>query len=197
MSRVLLKFQGTQQMVNIPSTCLVTLTDENETRQLNVICDSFTKFQLDLRTSSEEIRIDNGELVSDKGHTQLTRLMLPEVLCSIIDYMTDLQLIVVITNVYDGVYSAIIEDSRTGTTFPIKVSEAILLALANKFIPIYIEKALWECQSVPFDKKANGVSIPINSLPIELLEASLEQAIENEQYEKAQQLKDEIDRRKG
>lgn len=193
----MLKYNGTQQMVNIPTACLVTLTDENETRQLNVICDNITKFQLDIRTSSEGINIDNGDLVAEKGYTLSTRLMLPEVLCSIVNYMTDLQLIVVITNVYDGVYSAVIEDSRTGTTFPIRVSDGILLSVANKFVPIYIEKALWDYQSVPYNKVANGVSIPINALPIELLEASLEQAIENEQYEKAQQLKDELDRRKG
>ena len=39
------------------------------------------------------------------------------------------------------------------------------------------------------------MAIPINSLTKEMLEASLEKAIENEEYETAKHIKEELDRR--
>ena len=51
---------------------------------------------------------------------------LPETMSAIIKYMTDLQLAVVIVSVYDGQYRAVIEDRKTGTAFPIRVSDGAL-----------------------------------------------------------------------
>lgn len=195
MSRILLKFQGTQSMVQIPSASIVTLTDEFETRQMSIVCDNYTKYQLDLRTHSESISMKGGK-IHGVNPSDITNRMLPEVLFSIINYLTELQPIVVITGVSDGQYNAVIEDATTGTTFPLRVSDAIVFAVANKFVPIYVEDYLWNAQSVPYCKNSAGVSIPINSLSREMLYASLNQAIENEQYEMAQQLKEELERRK-
>lgn len=175
---------------------IIMLTDKEESRQVSILCDIASKYQLDLRSHAVRIVSDDGTVIGPPP-SELTRLMLPEVLCSIIDYMTNLQLQVVITNVYDGKYHAVIEDVNSGTTFPVRASDAILLAVANKHIPILIEKALWEYQSLPLMKEATGIAIPINTLTSEMLDASLERAIENENYEQAKQLKEEIDRRKA
>ena len=48
---------------------------------------------------------------------------------------------------------------------------------------------------MPLKKGQPGVAIPINSLTREMLEASLEKAIENEEYETAKHIKEELDRR--
>lgn len=195
MCRTLLKYKGADLMVGVPSVAFITLTDETESRQITVVCDTFSKFQLDLRTKAE-YPTDNSQISLGLDDMQFTRNMLPEVMCSIVNYMTDLQLIVVITNVNDGQYSAVIEDSRTGTTFSIRISDAILLSVANKFVPIYIETPLWERQSMPCSSESGQVAIPINALTTDLLEAALNEAIDNEQYERAQKLKEELDRRK-
>ncbi|MFD2600111.1 bifunctional nuclease domain-containing protein [Sphingobacterium corticis] len=48
----------------------------------------------------------------------------------------------------------------------------------------------------PEDKKFDGANSPYASFSMEQLEKNLEKAIENEQYEAAAQIRDEIDRRK-
>lgn len=48
----------------------------------------------------------------------------------------------------------------------------------------------------PEDKKSESINSPYASFSMEQLEKNLEKAIENEQYEAAAQIRDEIDRRK-
>lgn len=191
MNKIKLKYMGIQQMVNNQEVGIICLSDELETRQLSIVCDKFTKFQFDLRNDSPA---QNDALLHSFGDNA-GRILLPEALMSIISYMTDLKLCVVITNVVDGVYRAVIEDVRTGTTFPVRATEGVLLTIANKHVPLYAEQTLWKYQSVPMKKDQPGVAIPINSLTREMLETSLEKAIENEEYETAKHLKEELDRR--
>lgn len=191
MNKIKLKYMGIQQMVNNQEVGIICLSDEMETRQLSIVCDKFTKFQFDLRNDS---LAQNDALLHSFGDNA-GRILLPEALMSIISYMTDLKLCVVITNVVDGVYRAVIEDVRTGTTFPVRATEGVLLTIANKHVPLYAEQTLWKYQSVPMKKDQPGVAIPINSLTREMLETSLEKAIENEEYETAKHLKEELDRR--
>lgn len=182
-------------MQNIEDVALVMLTDMNEERQVSIFCDMPMKYQIDLRTHSVRILSADGEELATPP-AELTRQMLPEVLCSIINYMTDLQLQVVITNVYEGKYLVVIEDAKTGTTFPVRASDGILLALAHKHMPIYIDYNLWQYQSLPLIKDNTGVALPINTLTDGLLKSSLEKSIAEENYEQAMKLKEEIDRRK-
>ncbi|MDO4993005.1 MAG: hypothetical protein Q4E26_08630, partial [Prevotellaceae bacterium] len=112
MNKIKLKYMGIQQMVNNQEVGIICLSDETETRQLSIVCDKFTKFQFDLRNDSPA---QNDALLHSFGDNA-GRILLPEALMSIISYMTDLKLCVVITNVVDGVYRAVIEDVRTGTT---------------------------------------------------------------------------------
>lgn len=193
MDKIKLKYMNMQQMVNNPEINIICLTDELETRQLSIVCDKFTKFQFDLRNDLASQDDDTVHSLGDKAG----RVLLPEALMGIINYMTDLKLCVVVTNVIDGVYRAVIEDQRTGTTFPVRATEGVLLTIANKHVPLYARQTLWKYQSVPLKKDEPGVSIPINSLTREMLEASLEKAIENEEYETAKHLKEELDRRNG
>lgn len=192
MNKIKLKYMGIQLMVNNTDIGIISLTDEAETRHLSIVCDRFTKFQFDLRTDLEHT---DEDLVHYSFGDNAGKTLLPEALMGIISYMTDLKLCVVITNVVDGIYRAVIEDERTGTTFPVKATEGVLLTLANKHVPLYAEGVLWQFQSVPLKKGQPGVAIPINSLTKEMLETSLEKAIENEEYETAKHIKEELDRR--
>ena len=50
-------------------------------------------------------------------------------------------------------------------------------------------------QRVAYDEHGTGVSIPINSMDTPRLKAALRNAVEEENYELASQLRDEIKRR--
>jgi hypothetical protein len=191
MNKIKLKYMGIQLMVNNTDIGIISLVDESETRHLSIVCDKFTKFQFDLRSGLANTEEEPVQAIGENAG----RTLLPEALMGIISYMTDLKLCVVVTNVVDGIYRAVIEDERTGTTFPVKATEGVLLTLANKHVPLYAEATLWQYQSVPLKKGQPGVAIPINSLTKEMLEASLEKAIENEEYETAKHIKEELDRR--
>ena len=50
---------------------------------------------------------------------------------------------------------------------------------------------------MPHQDDAVGVSIPVNVLSAEMLQKALEKAIADEDYEKASQLRDELNKREG
>ena len=77
-----------------------------------------------------------------------------------------------------------------------RMSDAVLLNIISE-CPLYIEEQLMRQQSVPFDENARGVAIPINTMDVRRLNMALQRAIDNENYELASQLRDEIKRRKS
>ena len=48
-----------------------------------------------------------------------------------------------------------------------------------------------------YHKEATGVSIPLNTISDEMLQNALQKAVEEEKYELASHLRDEINRRKN
>jgi protein-arginine kinase activator protein McsA len=52
-----------------------------------------------------------------------------------------------------------------------------------------------ERQCFPFDEKAQKIAIPINTMDLPRLQSALADAVENENYELASQLRDEINKR--
>lgn len=193
MSRIPLKIQGVTDISATRNASLLIITDKEEQRQLTVVCDEIMRHEFGIR---------RGKYIGDKAEkakvAEILRTTLPETLAAIIKYMTDLQLAVIIVNVFDGQYRAVIEDSNTGTAFPIRVSDGALLCYADPHIPLYIEESLWIRQSVPYlGHDARGVAMPLNTLSMEMLEQALQKSIEEEKYELAKQLKEEMDRRGG
>ncbi len=75
-----------------------------------------------------------------------------------------------------------------------RAADAILMALTYG-CPIYIRSQLFEQQYVR-ELGEGVVSFPINALSLELLEDVLRTAVENENYELASQIRDEIKRRR-
>ena len=62
-------------------------------------------------------------------------------------------------------------------------------------IPVFIEETLLLRQSVPHDEKSVAVSIPVNVITTDMLKKALEKAVNEENYEQASQLRDELQRR--
>lgn len=246
MQKLRLKFQYIQTMVGCPDIALIVLTDEQETRQLNIVCDGYTRLQFLVRlnqldpknirfhTTEEEDSEDSSGIFGegsgdssspfgqqddqeqdffgnhaqgsngiDPSHdlagqqaSKSNSQMLPEVLVSMIQYMTNIHLESYIYNVYDGEYRALIVDQRTGTTFRVRAADAVLLHVVNRHIPLTVDSALWMHQSMPFRKDGQNVALPINTLSIPMLKDALNRAIEEERYEAAKFIKEELERRK-
>jgi bifunctional DNase/RNase len=166
-----------QQIVGSEELSVILLTDEARKRVLTVVCDAEMTRQLLLRL---------------RGNVSVTRTMLPEALLQLLPSKYEMMIV----GVYDGQYQVMLMDIENGNSVRVRTSDAVLLSIISH-IPIYIEERLMERQSIPYDENATGVAIPINSMDTPRLKAALENAVEEENYELASQLRDEIKRRKS
>ena len=119
-------------------------------------------------------------------------LSLFPVLCgSAVNCMGSLMLM---DNIVDGQYRTVLYDKDTMEPMIIRASDAVLLSLVGD-IPLYIESGLMLRQSVPYNENSRGVSLPVNTISDEMLQAALDKAIADENYELASHLRDEKKRR--
>jgi bifunctional DNase/RNase len=179
MSKVRLIFKNISFVVGSDEIGLLSLVNEEETRQLIIPCDKEMVYQFQLRIN----------------HVPIKDSLLPETLWEVLTTQTDINLEIFINGIIEGKYRAILYNTKTFDTVSIRVSDAVLLSYISK-IPIYIDELLMEKQSVKYEKESNGVSIPLNAMSMELLNSALSKAIAEEKYELASHLCDEIRRRK-
>ena len=176
MHRILLRFENLQQMMDNEEMSVILLTDEARKRTIPIVCDADTTRQLLLRL---------------QGNREESRAMLPEALLQLLPSSYEM----LIAGVFDGQYQVVLMDTMNGNSVRIRIGDAVLLSIISH-IPLYIEERLMSRQGVPFDEKARGVQIPINTLDKARLQVALDHAVEDENYELASQLRDEINRRR-
>jgi hypothetical protein len=177
MKRTRLRFQSIQQIVGADGFAVVLLTDEARQRALSVVCDEAMSRQILLRLQSP----------------RLCRTLLPEALLQMMTSQHEMM----IYGIHEGQYQVVLADRNYERSTRIRMSDAVLLTMICEDIPLYIEDALMERQSVAFDPKATGIAIPINTMDNDRLKEALSHAIEVENYELASHLRDEINRRKN
>lgn len=175
MKRVPLRFENLQQIAGDEKLAVVILTDEARQRALSVVCDADMCRQLLMRL---------------RGNKDVCRTMLPEALLQLLPSEYEMTIV----GVYNGQYQVMLMDMKSGESVRVRTSDGVLLSIISS-IPLYIEERLMARQSVPFDEHAKGVSIPINAMETQRLKAALKEAVEEENYELASQLRDEIRRR--
>ena len=180
MGLVRLNFKGVSEIVSSDDVGLIILVDDDGQRQVSILCDSAMTYQFSLRMSKADI----------------IEKLLPEVLWQVITRNLDMRFQVVINDLIDGQYKTLLYMPDILQAIPIRASDAILLASTAK-LPIFIEENLFVRQSVPHQDDAVGASIPVNVLSAEMLQKALEKAIADEDYEKASQLRDELNKREG
>lgn len=173
MKRTLLRFENIQQVVGGDGLAIIMLTDMERKKGLSVICDEAMAQQLQMRVHNPE------------G----CRNMLPETLVSLLPLSYEM----LICGLFEGQYQVMLMD-ELGDSVRIRMSDAILLSVISH-IPLYIENGLMERQSFHFDESSQSVAIPINTMDLDRLKTALSHAIDNENYELASQLRDEIKRR--
>jgi len=175
MERTLLRFESLQQVVGNQSLAVILLTDEPRLRAISVVCDEMMMQQIAFRMN----------------HPDLCKAMLPEVLTRLLPFGLEMMIV----GIFDGQYQVMLMDVDHGISERIRMSDAVLLSIVSQ-TPLYIEEGLMAKQCSPFDEEAKGVAIPINTMATPQLRSALEQAVEEENYELASQLRDEINRRK-
>lgn len=128
--------------------------------------------------------------------THLVREGMGDILHSVLNLYAILLDEVLIYKVDGGVFRAFLFFKKEGLIerLDVRASDAVALSLVCH-CPIYIVRSLFERQYMR-EIGGGAVSFPINSLSIALLEEALANAIREENYELASQLRDEIRRRK-
>lgn len=179
MDIIRLKFKGISEVVGTGKMCLLVLTDMNERRQINVVCDPYVEKMFALRL---------------RGKVQASRL-LPEVLCDLLVNKMNCRFEIIINGVRDGQYRCVLVSQDTLDTLPIDISEAVLMSFISD-TPLLISPELMSRQSAPYNEGSTGVSMPVNAISGEMLQHAMKKAIEDEDYELASQLRDEQKRRK-
>ncbi|MBR5440161.1 MAG: bifunctional nuclease family protein [Prevotella sp.] len=180
MDRVRLKFKSVSEILGTDEIGLLILTDEDELRQIAMPCDRSMIYQFSLRLNRAPV----------------VGRLLPEVLWHVISMQSDHAYEILITDIIEGQYRALLVDVETQEPVSLRMSDAILLSYIGK-LPIFIDRQLMEKQSVPYDREARGVAIPVNTISTEMLQDALDKAVEEEKYELASHLRDELRKRKG
>ena len=173
MKRTLLRFENLQQVVGGEGMAVILLTDMERQWALSVVCDEPMSQQLQMRVSNPKA----------------CRNMLPETLLRLLPSSYEMM----ICGLIEGQYQVVLMNEMADSVH-LRMSDAVLLSLMSD-IPLYIEDSLFKRQCFPFDEKAQSIAIPINTMDLPRLKSALEHAVENENYELASQLRDEINRR--
>ena len=101
---------------------------------------------------------------------------------------------IVIHGVAAGQYQAVLSSDDISQPVPIRAADAVLLSMAAD-IPIYMDEQLMARQSVAYHAGETGVALPVNILSRDMLQKALNQAVEEENYELASHLRDEMNKR--
>ncbi len=179
MGKIRLHFKSITQIVGSDKLGLIILVDNEERRQISIVCDKDIRSQFVLRMSGVPI----------------TSRLCPEALLGIMGKETVSCMEIYIGGIANGQYTTVITNKETYAEVPIRASDAILVAYIGH-ISIFIDKDLMEVQSVPYKSGSCGLSVPINAINNEMLQSAMEKAVSDENYELASRLRDEIKRRK-
>ena len=175
MRRIQLRFENMQQVRGGDGMAVILLTDMQRMHSITVVCYHQTMQQILMRIQNQ----------------RMCRNMLPEALLSLLPSTYEMM----IYGLYQGQYQVVLMDEK-GESARLRISDAVLLMLISD-IPLYIEENLMLRQRTTYDETATGIAIPINTMDEPRLEMALKHAIDEENYELASQLRDEIKRRKS
>ena len=183
--KVRLQFNSMGSIQGDDNVCIVILVEETHQMQLSFVTDDDMRRQLSLRLHKP---------ADDNSVSKL----LPEVMWESLRGFSDSEdyEMVVDSVKANGEYHTILYNKIFGGKYDIRLSDAVLLQEVSG-IPLYIKLSLVRHQMVPYTAGSNTTSIPINVMPMAVLEKGLADSIAKEDYHLAQRLKDEINKRKS
>lgn len=181
MQRTRLVFHSISEIVGSDGLSVILLADTTGDRVLSVICDKAMTTQIALRLNN----------------VPGCDTFLPEVLLQMLltDGRSADDFELMVYGVEEGQYKVSLLNKLTLTLRTIRMSDAVLLSFMAS-IPIFINEALMQQQSTPYQANRKGISIPINTIDLDHLNRELQKAISEENYRLAAHLHDEITKRK-
>lgn len=179
MNKVKVQYIGLSQVVASAHLGLLILANEAKTRQIAIVCDGKMEREFILRMQD----------------SSLSERLLPEVLCKTNPLMNAEHYEIFFNTIRDGQYRAMLLCKDDLSLMPIRASDAVLLAQIAK-LELFMEEKLFNLQSVPYDQGNGKMALPINALSDQMLADALQKSIEEENYELASVIRDELNKRK-
>ena len=165
-------------IIGNPEVGVIVLCDEKETVQIAIVCDGLMRQEFMLRLSKEKV----------------CNTLLPEVLVNVLTTQVDFKFEIVINDIIDGVYKAMLINTETYQPLSLRASDAVLLHHISK-APLYATTQLLKRQAVPILKGTQSMALPYNALSDDMLLDAMQRAVEVEQYEAASTIRDELKKR--
>jgi hypothetical protein len=131
------------------------------------------------------------------GGGQFPRPLTHDLMKSVLEELGSEVVRVLITEAQEGTFFARLVYSKDGEEIETDARPSDAIALALRFsASIYVDRDLWEESSVPFERQGEDEDAAKHDA-IEQLQSRLAAALEEEQYEEAARLRDELKRLQG
>ena len=178
MEKIKLVYQGAFAIPDAEEACVVTLTDTQEVRALSIVTD---------KPMANEIKFH--QLDKDVKHPHLVDV-LAKMIC---EQGPQNYHVVFEANGKIGPKAKLV-NVITSTEYSLPQDEAVLLSVAAG-LEIFTNMEVLQNFTTPFSKDVMSVALPIVGLPDSLLKKALEKAVEEENYEGASFIRDEMKHR--
>lgn len=173
-----MKLLAIAEIMGNPEVGIITLVDEAEKQMIAIVCDVQMKQELHLRLSRNKV----------------CNTMLPEILVNILKNQVGYNFEIIINDVVDGEYRAMIVNTDTAQPLSMRASDAVLLHLISK-VPLYVNLQLMKRQGMPYVPGSPAMALPFNVLTDKMLKEAMDYAVEHENYEMASKFRDELKKR--
>lgn len=176
--KVELKVHSVSEIVGNSEVGIVVLMDKEEVMQIAIVCDKAMKETLHMHISKQKV----------------CNTMLADVLANILLNQVGYKCELIINDIVDGVYKAMIVNTETYQPVSLRASDAILMHIITK-TPIYATMQLMKRQAVPVTAGSISMALPYNALSDKMLQDAMKSAVEQEKYEMASAIRDELKKR--
>lgn len=173
-------YKGIFSIPEADDVCLITLTDEGEKRALYIVLE---------KEVANEIKMH--EKMMEDADCQLV-----DVFYKVLKDEGAVHYRIVFEGILNQGLKAKLVNTITDASYDIRPEMAVLLSLKSDF-EMCTSLDVLQKFSTPYNKNVMSVALPIMSLPDSLLHKALEKAVEEENYEGASFIRDEMKRRSG
>ena len=173
-------YKGIFSIPEADDVCLITLTDEGEKRALYIVLE---------KEVANEIKMH--EKMMEDADCQLV-----DVFSKVLKDEGAVHYRIVFEGILNQGIKAKLVNTITDASYDIRPEMAVLLSLKSDF-EMCTSLDVLQKFSTPYNKNVMSVALPIMSLPDSLLHKALEKAVEEENYEGASFIRDEMKRRSG
>ena len=173
-------YKGTFSIPEADDACIITLTDEGEKRALYIVLE---------KEMANEIKMHEKKMEDANCH-------LVDVFSKVLKDEGAVHYRIVFEGILNQGLKAKLVNVITDASYDIRPEMAVLLSLKTDF-EMCTSLDVLQKFSTPYNKNVMSVALPIMSLPDSLLHKALEKAVEEENYEGASFIRDEMKRRSG